>query len=145
MCSSTTRLEKASIINLIFDVYDDVNHVYDDGVDEDPTSDILDEEIDASFIGIQEGREVTGQPRDLGYTNNLFLQDVIYIALYVDPSSAIYNDFELPYCGHQDPIYSRCLHADVKSILEFMILSSSRRSKDSGHVSRKSHSVVPDL
>ncbi|CAF1898506.1 unnamed protein product [Brassica napus] len=31
MCSSTTRLEKASIINLIFDVYDDVNHVYDDG------------------------------------------------------------------------------------------------------------------
>ncbi|KAL0682337.1 hypothetical protein Bca4012_049184 [Brassica carinata] len=103
MCSSTTRLEKASIINLIFDVYDDVNHVYDDGVDEDPTSDILDEEIDASFIGIQEvdGREVTGQPRDLGYTNNLFLQDDIYIALYVDPSSAIYNDFELPYCGHQ--------------------------------------------
>ncbi|CAN6850929.1 unnamed protein product [Brassica oleracea] len=101
MCSSTTRLEKASIINLIFDVYDDVNHVYDDGVDEDPTSDILDEEIDASFIGIQEGREVTGQPRDLGYTNDLFLQDDIYIALYVDPSSAIYNDFELPYCGPQ--------------------------------------------
>lgn len=48
-----------------------------------------------------QGREVTGQPRDLGYTNNLFLQDDIYIALYVDPSSAIYNDFELPYCGHQ--------------------------------------------
>ncbi|KAL0728837.1 hypothetical protein Bca4012_024930 [Brassica carinata] len=41
MCSSTTSLEKASIISNrssgdpIFDVYDDINHVYDDGVDED--------------------------------------------------------------------------------------------------------------
>ncbi|CAF2138032.1 BnaA02g10730D [Brassica napus] len=59
MCSSTMRLEKASIINLIFDVYDDVNHAYDDGVDEDPTSDILDEENDASFIGIQEMDVIT--------------------------------------------------------------------------------------
>ncbi|WZY75991.1 hypothetical protein YC2023_022375 [Brassica napus] len=59
LCSSTMRLEKASIINLIFDVYDDVNHVYHDGVDEDPTSDILDEENDASFIGIQEVDVIT--------------------------------------------------------------------------------------
>lgn len=46
------RLEKVLIINLIFDVYDDVNYVYYDGVDEDLIFDIFDEENDVSFIRI---------------------------------------------------------------------------------------------
>lgn len=126
----------------IFDVYDDSDHVHHDVVDEDPTADMVDEENNVNFIGIQDmdvikftptdhvqeiskfdmmgnntylvtrsygrgydeivfanhGRGVISELRDRGCAKKILLQDEIHISLYVDPRSAIYSDFELPYC-----------------------------------------------